>query len=323
MDEQTAKAAEIWQAEIEGAVRSLGLDEIAALIPTGMLLPTDKVRRGNLRWLEAGRVPALAAYFAKADAGPVIPEAAANKDLKFPLTQPNFSTDPAPQPATVSNSSLVKSFIYVLLLSLVFTYLWMYYRDAKDRAERAAATPEARADERSMTEVEASYEKRKKFLTAQSDRTEKVLAGIEAEATKLSPTVDVSVCYQLRNVPREGPYYFDNAPAAVEKELDPQCVEHQKANARKQAILDERDRKRLKEDLLKKRTEIAAELDELESDTQSEREQLTQGFYMAAAKGRFYYGFIPILLVLVVLNCVRIFIRKNIAQPLQPSKLTV
>jgi len=316
MNEQTESHPEIWQAEIDETVRSLSFDQLAALISSGMLLPGDKVRRGNLRWLEAGRVPALDAYFAYANARAVVgPPIEGPKDIEIP---PVVSEAAAAPPSAVSNSSVVKSFVYVLLLSLVFTYLWMYYRDAKDRAQRAAVAG-VRGDPESIREVEANYETRKKFLVDQSVYTEKTLAQLNAESTKLTPTVNISMCYQFRNVPRDTPYTFDSVQPAVERELDPRCVEQQKANARKQAMLAERDRNRMKADLSNKRAEVAADLQELESETESERLRLTEGFYMAAAKGRFYYGFIPIFLILVTLNTTRLVLKKKIARPLRPS----
>ena len=317
MNEQKESQPEIWQAEIDETVQTLSFDELAALISSGMLLPGDKVRRGNLRWLEAGRVPALDAYFAYADAKAEIagPPVERPKSIGIP---PVVSEATAAPTSVVSNSSVVKSFVYVLLLSLVFTYLWMYYRDAKDRTERAAVAG-VRGDPESIREVEANYETRKKFLVDQSVYTERTLAQLNAESTKLTPTVNTSMCYQFRNVPPNTHYHFDSLQPAVERELDPLCVEQQKANAHKQAVLAERDRVRMKADLSAKRAEVVADLQELESETESERERLTQGFYMAAAKGRFYYGFIPIFLILVTLNTTRIVLKKKIARPLRPS----
>jgi hypothetical protein len=312
MNEQTESQPEIWQAEIDKTVHTLGFDELAAQISSGMLLPGDKVRRGNLRWLEAGRVPALDAYFAYADARAEIagPPVEGPKDTGIPHV---FSKIPAASRSVVSASSVVKSFVYVLFLSLVFTYLWMYYRDAKDRTERAAVAG-VTGDPVSIREVEADYETRKKFLVDQSVYTERTLARLDAESSKLTPTVNTSMCYQYRNVPRDTPYTFNSVQPAVEKELDPKCVEQQKANARKQAILAERDRVRMKADLSTKRAEVAVDLQELESETESERVRLTEGFYMAAAKGRFYYGFIPIFLILVTLNTTRLVLKKKIAR---------
>jgi hypothetical protein len=317
MNEQTESQPEIWQAEIDETVRSLSFDELAALISSGTLLRADKVRRGNLRWLEAGRVPALDAYFAYADA----PAESAGPPLERPksIGIPPVVIEPAAAPApVVSSSSVIKSFVYVLLLSLVFTYLWMYYRDAKDRTAAQTAVAGVQGDPESIREVEANYETRKKFLVDQNVYTERMLAKLNTESSKLTPTVNTSMCYQFRNVPRDTHYYFDSVQPAVERELDPLCVEQQKANAHKQAILAERDRVRMKADLSGKSAEFAADLQELEAETQSERDRVTQGFYMAAAKGRFYYGFIPIFLILVLLNTARIILRKKITQP-QPA----
>lgn len=59
---------EIWQVETGGQVFNANLDEIAAWIEDGSLLRIDRVRKGNLRWIEAGKVPALDKFFNAKDA---------------------------------------------------------------------------------------------------------------------------------------------------------------------------------------------------------------------------------------------------------------
>lgn len=54
---------EIWQAEVNGEVYEASFEELAQWITEGALLPQDKVRRGNLRWIEANKVPTLYGYF--------------------------------------------------------------------------------------------------------------------------------------------------------------------------------------------------------------------------------------------------------------------
>jgi hypothetical protein len=59
---------EMWEAEVLGKIYETNLEELTRWIGEGALLPEDKVRRGNLRWLEAGKVPPLIPFFnAKAD----------------------------------------------------------------------------------------------------------------------------------------------------------------------------------------------------------------------------------------------------------------
>ncbi len=54
---------EIWQAEVNGEVYDTTFGELTVWIADSALLESDKVRRGNLRWLEAGRVPPLSPFF--------------------------------------------------------------------------------------------------------------------------------------------------------------------------------------------------------------------------------------------------------------------
>lgn len=327
MDEQTEKPAETWQAEIEGMVRSLNLDEMAALISNGMLLPTDRVRRGNLRWLEAGRVPLLAGYFTGTGkplpAGPAV-----ETDTNVPVI-PSSTSEPVSSPVpAVSNSSLVKSYALVLLISLVLTYVWMYHRDTLDRANRLAASSNLAnsnsnlASVDSVKELEAMYEKEKNFLNEQKIATENAIARIPFPASRLTPTGNIERCYRYKNyadtVPRDQPFYPTGQQSVV-REIDPKCAEQQKEMARKEAISAERDRNMAREELMNRRAEILAQMESLESETDMERRHLTEAFYMMASRGRFYSAFIPIFLLLSGLNTTRIVFRKKLAQTLRPS----
>ena len=63
--------SEMWQVEVNGEVYQADFAELTSWVADGGLLPADKVRRGNLRWIEAGKVPALTAFFnAKATGQP-------------------------------------------------------------------------------------------------------------------------------------------------------------------------------------------------------------------------------------------------------------
>ncbi len=54
---------EIWQVDVNGQIYEAPLGEFRNWILEGAIAPTDKVRRGNLRWLEAGKVPLLFGVF--------------------------------------------------------------------------------------------------------------------------------------------------------------------------------------------------------------------------------------------------------------------
>ncbi|REJ78437.1 MAG: hypothetical protein DWQ47_03010 [Acidobacteria bacterium] len=59
---------EAWQVDVNGQVYDTTFGELPTWIADNALLETDKVRRGELRWLEAGKVPALVPFFnAKAE----------------------------------------------------------------------------------------------------------------------------------------------------------------------------------------------------------------------------------------------------------------
>ncbi len=54
---------EIWQIEVGEQIYEASFDEMAEWIFEGSLLPQDRVRRGNLRWIEAQKVPGLVKFF--------------------------------------------------------------------------------------------------------------------------------------------------------------------------------------------------------------------------------------------------------------------
>ncbi|MBK8467258.1 MAG: hypothetical protein IPL32_15680 [Chloracidobacterium sp.] len=54
---------ETWQIEANGQVYDTSFEELTTLIDRGDLLRMDRVRKGNLRWIEAGKVPSLLAVF--------------------------------------------------------------------------------------------------------------------------------------------------------------------------------------------------------------------------------------------------------------------
>ena len=86
-------ATEIWQVEVNGQIYEANLEELAQWIDEGALLPADKIRRGNLRWLEAGKVPLLHNFFNAKQLGQRMPIVATvnnasqqteeNQDLKI------------------------------------------------------------------------------------------------------------------------------------------------------------------------------------------------------------------------------------------------
>ena len=54
---------DFWQAEVLGQIYDTNFNEMTQWIAEGALMPSDKVRRGNLRWLDAGKVPSLLPFF--------------------------------------------------------------------------------------------------------------------------------------------------------------------------------------------------------------------------------------------------------------------
>ncbi|HMF55648.1 MAG TPA: hypothetical protein VK619_04760 [Pyrinomonadaceae bacterium] len=74
-----------WQVWSEGTVYEADYETLRQWIIEGCVLPTDKVRKGNLRWIEAGRAPSLRAIF--------------NGEAQMYQETPEHFHQQAPQPA--------------------------------------------------------------------------------------------------------------------------------------------------------------------------------------------------------------------------------
>lgn len=83
---------EIWQVDVGGQVYEASFAELTQWVTEGSLLPQDKVRRGNLRWLDAIKVPALYGFFNAKELGiapPLLPQVttATNTEAAPPSTE--------------------------------------------------------------------------------------------------------------------------------------------------------------------------------------------------------------------------------------------
>jgi len=92
---------EIWQVDVGGQVYEASFNELASWVAEGALQPDDRVRRGNLRWIEAKRVPTLVPHFnAKRDGTPPPPVVITVTDAS-PPSEP----EPLPSQAVLTPSS--------------------------------------------------------------------------------------------------------------------------------------------------------------------------------------------------------------------------
>ncbi|HEV8591170.1 MAG TPA: hypothetical protein VGQ55_03635, partial [Pyrinomonadaceae bacterium] len=65
---------EVWQVEVRGQIYEAPFGELGSWIEEGSLQPLDKVRKGQLRWIEANRVPTLIPLFEAKQYGLPIPK---------------------------------------------------------------------------------------------------------------------------------------------------------------------------------------------------------------------------------------------------------
>ena len=81
-----------WQVDVNGQVYEASFAELADWIADGALQPDDKVRRGNLRWIEARKVPTLTPFFnAKANGSPPPSLVISTTDASEPDDQKSLS----------------------------------------------------------------------------------------------------------------------------------------------------------------------------------------------------------------------------------------
>lgn len=71
-----------WQVEAQGKIYVADFEELKQWIAEGAVLPSDKVKRGNLRWLAAEKVPELCNSFYLYNMNAAFPDATAPKDFK-------------------------------------------------------------------------------------------------------------------------------------------------------------------------------------------------------------------------------------------------
>jgi hypothetical protein len=71
---KASDSQEVWQVDVNGEIYEASFETMTQWIFEGSLLPQDKVRRGNLRWLDAGKIPALTSFFNAKESGEPMPQ---------------------------------------------------------------------------------------------------------------------------------------------------------------------------------------------------------------------------------------------------------
>lgn len=100
---------ESWQVDVGGQIYSASFGELGEWIGEGSLQPEDKVRKGNLRWIEARKVPGLIPFFnAKAKGEPMPVVVSQTDSLKEPA-QPETTTFTPPETLVVTETPAAKT----------------------------------------------------------------------------------------------------------------------------------------------------------------------------------------------------------------------
>jgi hypothetical protein len=81
--------SDVWQVQIQGQVYDTDIETLKKWVGEGLIAPTDRVKKGSLAWLEAGRAPALRRAFA----GEEVSSAASPTVADHAPTHQNFVSD--------------------------------------------------------------------------------------------------------------------------------------------------------------------------------------------------------------------------------------
>jgi hypothetical protein len=100
---------EVWQVEVNGQIYEANFEELTQWIAEGALLPQDKVKRGNLRWLEAGKIPTLYGFFNATEPG-VSPPVLTTTNVAQTVENAPAQTKTFTAPTTVIQNSVTQNF---------------------------------------------------------------------------------------------------------------------------------------------------------------------------------------------------------------------
>lgn len=94
---------EVWQIDAGGKIYEANFEEMAQWIFDGSILPQDMVKRGNLRWIEARKVPALMQFFNAKERGEPPPVFASTTDAQVDKDNQTAPQNFAPPQSFSSN----------------------------------------------------------------------------------------------------------------------------------------------------------------------------------------------------------------------------
>ena len=94
MEQQTN--SENWQVEVGGQIYDATFSDLGEWIGDGALQPEDKVRKGNLRWIEASKVPGLIPSFNAKAKGETLPVIVTSTDTTESVTGAESAIAAAP-----------------------------------------------------------------------------------------------------------------------------------------------------------------------------------------------------------------------------------
>lgn len=99
-------SGEIWHVDVQNRIYEASHDEVIEWIKEGAILPEDKVRRGNLRWLSASKVPEFNRYFLPSETDGVFSAAPIGSTGETSEAASHFQTGAAENPSAATKTSV-------------------------------------------------------------------------------------------------------------------------------------------------------------------------------------------------------------------------
>lgn len=97
---------EIWYVDVQNSIYEASFEEVIEWIKEGAILPEDKVRRGNLRWLSASRVPEFHAHFLQNNVDENFSAAPIGSSGEANEVSASFQTGAAENPSSKTKTTL-------------------------------------------------------------------------------------------------------------------------------------------------------------------------------------------------------------------------
>lgn len=283
-----------WFVEIDETVYEATTETIDQWIWDGTVLSNHRVSRGGQRWLEAGKVPRFADHFSPSREIKEVLSEGVGVNAAPPVAESRYTPSTASENLTPPlGVRLMAGSTIALLIALLGGYLWAYQFSAPKDLTVINNSLEMRALQADYDVEKSRIEGRKTAVEAARQRA--AAAAMQAgelrdtrfnfiDCDRSGPETD-SVCLELRKQPGRWLQETEKMKAAMQR-----VAQHKPA-----AVPD-----------------YDAQLSDLDSKFETDRNRLIAEARSADARSKFYQTFVLLFLGLAGLNLARLsFTPKN------------